>query len=83
MPALGGQSVVILLTDGTPNEPSGSNPVIAAINAANALKSDDALIYGIGVGGQVDVSDIEFYTSGPTANFSFQVDNFNDATARC
>jgi uncharacterized protein YegL len=29
----GGQSVVILLTDGTPNEPSGSNPVIAALGA--------------------------------------------------
>ena len=34
MPARGGgQSVVILLTDGTPNEPSGSNPVIAALGA--------------------------------------------------
>jgi len=76
----GVQSVVILLTDGTPNEPSGGNPVIDAINAANALKNDGVLIYGIGVGGQVDVSDIEFYTSGPTANTAFHVDNFSDAT---
>jgi hypothetical protein len=73
----GAQQVVILLTDGNANEPGG-NPLLDAFNAAEALKNDGALVFGMGFGNNVDIANIEFYTSAPSDDHAFHVQDFSD-----
>jgi MYXO-CTERM domain-containing protein len=71
----GAQQAIILVTDGSANEPTGSpvDPVTAAINAA---KGDGILIFTIGVGNDLSLVDLSDYASGP--GFLANVDEFND-----
>ena len=77
----GAQQAIILVTDGSANEPTGSpvDPVTAAINAANAAKGDGILIFTIGVGNDLSLVDLSDYASGP--GFLANVDEFNDLAA--
>jgi len=74
----GAQQAIILVTDGSANEPTGSpvDPVTAAINAA---KGDGILIFTIGVGNDLSLVDLSDYASGP--GFLANVDEFNDLAA--
>lgn len=76
----GAQQAIVLITDGTANEPNGGpvNPLVAAINAAESAKNDGILIFAIGVGNNIQLFDLELYASGPTANFT---DHVNDHDA--
>jgi MYXO-CTERM domain-containing protein len=77
----GAQQAIIVVTDGSANEPTGSpvDPVTAAINAANAAKGDGILIFTIGVGNDLSLVDLSDYASGP--GFLANVDEFNDLAA--
>lgn len=72
----GAQQAIVLITDGTANEPQGGpvNPIVAAINAADSAKNDGILIFAIGVGNSISLFDIELYASGPTEDFTAHVD---------
>jgi Ca-activated chloride channel homolog len=71
----GAQQAIVLITDGTANEPSGgpTNPLVAAINAANDAKNDGILIFAIGAGSGIQLSDLENYASSPTEDFTAHV----------
>lgn len=73
----GAQQAIILVTDGQANEPVISNPIVAAINAANDAKSDGILIFAIGVGSQLDQSYLDLYASNPTADFTALFGDFD------
>lgn len=76
----GAQQAIILVTDGTANEPAGlSNPILAAINAANDAKNDGILIFAIGVGNALDLNDLSDYASGP--EFAVHVSAFDELAA--
>lgn len=74
------QQVVILMTDGVANEPAG-NPILDAINAANALKNDGALVFALGFGNGVQLSDLQDYISSPIGNHAFGFNDFSDGFA--
>ncbi|CAN0452661.1 unnamed protein product, partial [Ectocarpus fasciculatus] len=71
----GAQQAIVLITDGTANEPNSGNPLIDAINAANDAKDDGILIFAIGVGNSISLFDLELYASGPTEDFTAHVDS--------
>ncbi|MCB1105240.1 MAG: VWA domain-containing protein [Cephaloticoccus sp.] len=73
----GATGIVFLITDGTPTHPSGT-ALSSAINAANDLKNDGYLLYAIGVGGDVGITDLELYASTPTNSFVSHYDSFAD-----
>lgn len=72
--------VVILITDGKPNEPSGrsSGPVLLATSAANDLKDDGALVLGVGVGDDLELSDLALVASSPTSDTTSLVSTHAD-----
>lgn len=73
----GATGIVLLITDGVANKPDGGGALIDAISAADTLKSNNYLIYGIGIGGSVASSDLENYASSPTGDFIFTYGDFD------
>lgn len=73
----GAQQAIVLLTDGNPNEPGGSNPVTDAIIQANIAKNDGILIFAVGIGNAVDQGTLDDYASAPTEDFTALVDDFD------
>ena len=73
----GVQQVVVMLTDGNPNEPTSGNPLADAIAAADALKTDGALVYAIGIGNFVSPATLELYASAPSGDYTFSVADFS------
>lgn len=73
---VGAQQAIVLITDGTANEPIGgpANPILAALQAANDAKNDGILIFAIGVGSDVQLFDLADYASNPTEDFTAHVD---------
>tara|TARA_R110002110_G_scaffold5407_11_gene28033 strand:+ start:12896 stop:13693 length:798 start_codon:yes stop_codon:yes gene_type:complete len=72
---VGAQQAIVLVTDGTANEPFGGpvDPVTAASEAADAAKDDGILIFAIGIGNDILLSDLELYASNPTGDFTAHV----------
>ena len=77
----GAQQAIVLVTDGEANEPVSSNPLVAAIDAANAAKNDGILIFAIGIGGSSLLDSLDFYASVPTAGFTALVNDFDALAA--
>ncbi len=76
------QEVVILMTDGQANEPTGGpGPINFAIAEALSLKSSGALLFSVGFGTSIDMSTLELYASNPTSDFTYLVDEFTDGIA--
>ena len=73
----GVQQVVVLLTDGTPNEPLGGSPLVSAIAAADALKTDGALVFAVDIGNLVGPATLGLYSSAPSGDYVFSVADFS------
>lgn len=73
----GALQAIILLTDGIANEPQ-SGALVSAINAANTNKTNGALIYALGFGSAISLTDLDYYASAPTDNFAYHFDSYAD-----
>ena len=76
---VGALQAILFLTDGRANRPIGPpDPVIYAIEAANAIKNDGIQIYGLGFGSDIELEDLEDYVSSPTNDFAYLFDDYGD-----
>ena len=78
----GARQAVIILTDGVANEPFGGgvNPLVHALNAANALEANTIEIFGVGIGADIALGDIETYV-GSTGDYAFHVSDHDNLQA--
>jgi hypothetical protein len=65
-------SVIVLLTDGQHNE--GGDP----ITTADDIKSHGTLIFSVGVGTGIDITELNAIASDPDSEFVFLAQNFQD-----
>lgn len=65
-------SVIVLLTDGQHNE--GGDPIVTA----NNIKAQGTMIFSVGVGSGVDITELNAIASDPDTEFVFLAQNFQD-----